>query len=426
MPDRAGATDADAQLQAMLVPSVLSGRAASRWIALPTARSPRLLLPTRSRLAATALRRLSAADRAVDRPLLLAGVAAVRAGLWRAVPRSVRLDVPGSAGENVHDILESLFGRRVTCAVKLGPARANRKPVLFVMTAEGEPLGFAKVGSNDVTAPLVRHEAAVLAELDGSPVPGVQAPRVLYAGEIGRMFLLVTDPLPLPNHGHGAEPPVEGTMALARSRGVLVGDLPSSAFRKALASALPSWEPQVAVAAERLLDAHSGVGLEWGVRHGDWTPWNVARDGDTVFAWDWERFGLASPVGYDLVHYLLARVSPGGTTAAALVRMLDVAPGYLERAGLPRSAVEPVVDAYLVDLFSRYACDRAVMPDERLDSMLAALGNLIVQRAGRHPLPTAPPTPKPIARRPEAADDARPDRLAPAHPPAAPTNGSLG
>ena len=47
-------------------------------------------------------------------------------------------------------------------SLRIGPPRANRKPVLELLSPGGEVLGFAKVGVTGLTRELVRAEAAAL------------------------------------------------------------------------------------------------------------------------------------------------------------------------------------------------------------------------------------------------------------------------
>ena len=45
----------------------------------------------------------------------------------------------------------------------LSPARANRKPVLQLLTPQGQAAGFAKIGTNQLTRELVTAEYEALA-----------------------------------------------------------------------------------------------------------------------------------------------------------------------------------------------------------------------------------------------------------------------
>ncbi len=37
--------------------------------------------------------------------------------------------------------------------------------------------------------------------------------------------------------------------------------------------------------------------------HGDFVPWNLATDGDVLYAWDWTRAMREAPWPFDAIHY---------------------------------------------------------------------------------------------------------------------------
>ena len=57
-----------------------------------------------------------------------------------------------------------------------------------------------------------------------------------------------------------------------------------------------------------------------GRSHGDWVPWNVARDGARTWAWDWEHSGEDEAVCLDLVHWhqFVARERSGHDLTASI------------------------------------------------------------------------------------------------------------
>ena len=98
--------------------------------------------------------------------------AGLRVGLTQRLPH--RIDVfadPALPAEErpgvlLTEHLRDVFGRRdLEMAVILGVPRLNRKPVLQVLSSDGEVLGYVKAAWNDLTAGLVRNEARVLADL---------------------------------------------------------------------------------------------------------------------------------------------------------------------------------------------------------------------------------------------------------------------
>ena len=77
-----------------------------------------------------------------------------------------------------------MLGRPALLSIHIGPARANRKPVLQLLGAGGEALGYAKLGVDPLTRALVDAEAAALVRLSTVPLGPVTvaergAPRTL-------------------------------------------------------------------------------------------------------------------------------------------------------------------------------------------------------------------------------------------------------
>src|SRR5699024_6211437 len=79
----------------------------------------------------------------------------------------------------------------------VGPPRANRKPVLLLLTPGGRAIGYAKVAINDLTSRLVRAEAEALRHLDNTRLRNVTVPRLLHEGEWNGHPLLVQEALPV-------------------------------------------------------------------------------------------------------------------------------------------------------------------------------------------------------------------------------------
>ncbi|OLT27980.1 hypothetical protein BJF79_42200 [Actinomadura sp. CNU-125] len=69
-----------------------------------------------------------------------------------------RVTVRGG-GPSIEDRLGELLGRDVVVVIGLGPAaRANRKPILHVLTPKGRAAAFVKVGDNAATRALIADE----------------------------------------------------------------------------------------------------------------------------------------------------------------------------------------------------------------------------------------------------------------------------
>ena len=109
-----------------------AGPGTESYLVLPRAADPRLVLPAGRRPAAAAVRRYSAARsrKAAVRAGLLA--AALRAGAGPLLLRD-RVVVRDPGGSLVARLREAL-GTDLVVSFHLGPPRANRKPVLQLLT----------------------------------------------------------------------------------------------------------------------------------------------------------------------------------------------------------------------------------------------------------------------------------------------------
>src|SRR5207253_3116256 len=103
-----------------------------------------------------------------------------------------------------------------------------------------------------------------------------------------------------------------------------------------------------AAALERLRSAH--VTLAFGAWHGDWQPYNMARVPGRpaqIALWDWERFALGVPLGFDPLHYLLQALLHGrGVGPDIAARFLTEAEADAVRGGAAPEHAAVVAAAY--------------------------------------------------------------------------------
>lgn len=331
---------------------------------LPDARRPRLLVPAGlPRAAAAALRRYS--HDLGPRQRLSRGLtaAAVRTGLpERALKDRVRIT---GGGESVEDHLAGLLGREVVVGIGLGSARANRKPILHVLSPRGEPVAFVKVGDTGTARGLLAGEAAALEYLNvrlPGPAGGnrLHVPRLLHHGTWGRLDLLVLEALPTGALGWRprGQAPLDEMRALFEVGGVERAALRDSGFWDAM-TASPAdildggRRDRFGEVVESTGKAHGDLPLDFGAWHGDWTPWNMAWHRGVLRLWDWERFALGVPNGFDLLHYRLQeamRTASGPPYAT----WPATAAAILEPLGPTGAAAEATVRLYLLELCRRY------------------------------------------------------------------------
>src|SRR5690606_7518829 len=172
-----------------------SGSAVRAYLPVPSAHNPRVIVPATDRYAAA--RGIAAfaqrhSFREKVRTALL--TTAFASGIAPLLLRD-RLHV--GSGRTIEHALAAALDREVVVAIHVGPPRANRKPVLLLLTPAGRAVGYAKVGVNDLTSRLVRDEIRALRRLADARLPDITVPRLLHQGEWNGRPLLVQEALPV-------------------------------------------------------------------------------------------------------------------------------------------------------------------------------------------------------------------------------------
>ncbi|MFD2079185.1 Phosphotransferase enzyme family protein [Actinopolymorpha cephalotaxi] len=391
-------------------------RVVREYALLPDRCQPRLALPVGAPRAAAELFRkysqgLSRRERYSRAAMArLVGTRLGNRAVTRLLPERLTISVPaGRVVESIEDHLSRLLDSEVLVTVGVGPPRANRKPILRVLTPDGRTRAFVKVGLSPVTTELVRGEAEALAAYWSAGPPGrlVHAPRVLHHGRWRSLELLVIEPV-LPGRARWSRPdvPTAAMAELGTRLGTSRRPLDRSLVWEGARSSPPALtDPDQAAALARVVATverrFGSTRLTFGAWHGDWTPWNMAWDGDQVLLWDFERFAVGVPLGFDLAHYRLQSVlrSHGETAAAERARAGLLtggrAAGTSTRAPTRASAgdaagecapgddPEAVQVAYLVELARRYALASQPVEGRPLRARTAWLIALLSELVGR-------------------------------------------
>ncbi|MEU8259789.1 hypothetical protein AB0C02_04085 [Micromonospora sp. NPDC048999] len=343
------------------------------WVLVPSAARPRLLVPTGSgRAAASAVQH---ATEAVGRraKLVRQGLAvAFRLRLGPLVFRD-RLVVTG-AGLDAH--LAEVLGAPALVSMHIGPARANRKPVLQLLAPDGRALGYAKLGVDPLTRALVDAEAAALHRLAGLPLGPIVVAGVRHHGDWHGHALLVQEALPvrLPRATPAAAEAGEraAMVAVAGCLGVRRGSWAGSDHAARLADAVDALGTRPEAGRLRAVlktVADADPTVAFGAWHGDWNGGNsaVLADG-RVLVWDWERFEADVPAGYDALHRAVqTAIGHGGSApteaARALIAGADRTLQPFDQGGRDADLVAVL---YLVELAARYLRDRQAEAGARL------------------------------------------------------------
>ena len=343
------------------------------FIVLPSAARPRVLVPSARRASAAALRRYgepgSLTSWAGTRGLALAlGAGAAKVGLGGRLRVSAE---PGA--DTIETYLRLVLGRDMLISTHLGAARANRKPVLQLLTPRGEPVGFAKISVNPLTRDLIRAERAALDALATQDLRHLTIPRVLHHGQWRGRDVLIMTALPVWRRrkplrpGQLAAAMTELTAVGGRGRGRLATSEYLTRIKARLEAAPPGPDRDaLAVALGKLAGADPELGF--GAWHGDWTRWNMASTSAGLLLWDWERFTRPVPVGFDPLHYGLqtAVVRHRRPPRDAAAECVENAATTLAPVGVPAAEAQLVAVLYLAELSARYLADRQAEAGARL------------------------------------------------------------
>ncbi len=365
-----------------------AGEPIADYYVVPDAKRPRLLVPSTSRrVAAAAVRRYAEPQSRSARLKRDAVVAALRTGASGVLLRD-RIHVTGPIRESIDGYLREALGRELAVSIHIGPARANRKPVLQLIDPDGETFAFAKLGTGPLTQRLVRDETNALIALGKSGLSKLTVPDVLHAGQWRGLQVLVQSALPvwLPRAPLTPRRLAAAMVDIAGCCGYSSGPLAGSAYwaelRTRLAAVQDRSEGAALASAAELLGGHAGTTtFRYGAWHGDWAPWNMANLADALLVWDWERFAQGVPVGFDAIHHeLQRRIQSSGDAAGAVEATVRGAGELLAPFGVSGAAQEMTALLYLVDLATRYLTDRQAEAGARLGVLGTWLLPVLIRR----------------------------------------------
>jgi hypothetical protein len=378
------------------------------WVVLPDLRHPKVLVPLASRRAAAAsMRQYSDGMTRRARLAKAAAGAALRSGApqWllrrrRQVVHAGMLDPlhggppAGGAGATLlGDHLAEALGRRdLAAAIVLGPVRPNRKPVVQLLAPDGRPVGYMKVGWNDLTRRLVRNEARALRRLAEAQPKTFTVPRLLHEGTWQGLDVTISSALPHRLWRRGrryATPPLAVSREIAALGGVQTATLGGSPWWEELrrrlgpvqAAATGTAAATLAGTLERLQE-QADTELAFGSWHGDWGPWNLRATSDRLLVWDWERSGDGVPLGFDLLHFGYQTAFQGlrQPPAEAAARSLRRAAPLLAELGQREEVGELLLTLYLLERVCRAAEAEASAVTGRPDAAGAGLLEVLGRR----------------------------------------------
>lgn len=337
----------------------------ARVIGLPSAADPRVILPGRGgRATADILRGQYAGGGLARRAKTTVVATLVASGLARFVPPwRAEIDTSGSE-PSLRDWIGRTLGTPHRVGIVLvGPPRANRKPVVMIVDGDRKLVAVAKIGYNEVTRPLVRHEAKALSDVASFLADRIHVPRLLDARRFGETEAMLMAPLPA----------IDTSRRISREVLVDVVDRISAVHGEPAPLTRTLGHERLAPLASVVPGIQSRTAhVPVGAIHGDLHPGNLATalDGRPVL-WDWERWSHGVPRGFDLLHHdMQTWISIDGVAPLeASRRLVASAPGILAALGVSHEVAPDVARDYLVRLAARYVADAQDQAGSRLGAV---------------------------------------------------------
>ena len=341
-----------------------------RYTVFPSDGDPKLLISANSsRVRAASLRRVGSQSSSTMKLVRRIGAELARARLDSlttppefvlSVDTAIVASSPGDreAITLVEHLEQALDIPGLHIAVTAGPLRPNRKPVVQVMDADGHLVAYAKVGWDPSTASMVTREFDVLTGLASRRFRDVIIPEVMHFGAWSGLTILITEPLDHPDIAVPNEHLVQiGLGEISAIGGVELSTLSRSAWLSDVFNRAAATQDEDLIRLVGLLsEAHGTTTLEFGLSHGDWAPWNMARLGRRLGVWDWERAVDSAPLGIDTVHHQFQQLLHSGSSdvATALESSEEEVARSLDRLGVDPGHAQLTCSLYLVELVLRY------------------------------------------------------------------------
>ena len=221
-----------------------------------------------------------------------------------------RIEVLHESLATLEDLVAKTLGVMTpTFAVSIPAPGRKCKATIQIMSRDGEILGFLKVPLTDGAAERTRHEAFTLRRLACFPELQSSVPEVLFAGDWNGTYVLLQSPVPgrLAGSRFSFRHREFLTKLHAAGRAVRSGEdlaaMTGKRWRKLARDADGHWVE----AGERALEYAGGrlasAVVSCGISHGDFAPWNLRLQGNSLRVFDWENANWNAPAHWDWFHF---------------------------------------------------------------------------------------------------------------------------
>ncbi|MDR3773941.1 MAG: phosphotransferase [Terracidiphilus sp.] len=347
---------------------------------IPSLSAPRFLIPLGSRKTAAKSLTTYSAHKPLARALKWLLVNGLRIGLAQPLLRQrvvireacAGLGLPPRTVSLEKHLAHALGRREIFLGVALGTPSPHQKPLVQVMDREGRALAYAKIGWNEDTIRIVENEAQALVKLSGSNFTNASVPRALIAERWNGYFLLLQSGPPGEGWTPSRDLSVHQLQFLGELNGINYVQAPlqeSDWWRvvqeriKALDELGAAYDADLARwALEECAVRLGETKVPMGMKHGDFTPWNIVERKGELFIFDWEYAEDLAPFGADMFHFIVQDAVLVKKTAPRALWQEIVQPGEVHRlvsdhffrAGIDAGLVSCFLALYCADVLTWY------------------------------------------------------------------------
>jgi hypothetical protein len=299
----------------------------SEYAVVPSLASPRFLVPLgTSQCGANSLHTYSA-HKPLARAFKYALQMGLRTGLAQpflrqrvSIHESDLASDPVTSNQSLRRYLARALGQsEVFLGVSLGTPSPHQKPLFQVMDRNGRALGYAKIGWNQETIRIVKNEAQALERLAENKFTSASIPRALLAEDWNGHYVLLQSGPPS-EHWSPSRDVTAGHVQFLRElnqTNASTALLQASPWHQNLQERLRSLDAMGAAydadlvqwALEECAVCFGESEACFGIKHGDFTPWNLLQKEGNLFVLDWEYAENHSPAGSDLFHFAVQRAA---------------------------------------------------------------------------------------------------------------------
>ncbi|MEM4214356.1 MAG: phosphotransferase [Candidatus Methanomethylicaceae archaeon] len=332
-----------------------------RYIYLPLSDGRGYLLPAKSRKAAIEGLSMYTPQKARAKAAKVFLSIGLQTGMADRLLPVISLGISG-----FESVVREMFGRSdFTLAISLGVMGPYGKPVVKVISTNGEPVGYVKIGWNETSCDLVANEFETLSVFKKIPLQHIQFPDIVDFRQWDGRLILATRHLPIEG---GSKPQdfreghfrcLQEIAQIEVKHEVLSQSVPWKELQERVHFVADLFPPdQIGVLEKALRWARQSLGdqsLAFVWRLGDFSPWHVrVNDQGKVYVIDLENARASWFPGWDIFHFFHQASPDRWLKIHEMVIQSKWALAYFYWLDLEKY-IPSLILLYWMDLWSEYA-----------------------------------------------------------------------